>query len=77
MNRFTATEWAVLLLYAQGLDGPEIAEKLSITKKTVDFHTRNLRLKTKTHTTHAAVAAACEITPREEFAPKPRARRGH
>lgn len=33
MNRFTATEWAVLLLYAQGLDGPEIAEKLSITKK--------------------------------------------
>ena len=48
-------EHEILLLMTQGLNSPQIAEKLFISYHTVENHKRNLRQKTKTKTSAALI----------------------
>lgn len=42
LNQLTGRETEILQLLAQGLSNQQIAEKLSITLRTVKFHTTNI-----------------------------------
>jgi NarL family two-component system response regulator LiaR len=62
----TDRELEVLILLAQGLTNPQIADRMVITVATVKFHLRNIRLKLGTATRTETVAVALQehlITP--------------
>lgn len=57
----TEREKEVLQLIAQNLSSQEIAEKLFITKRTVDFHRANLLLKLEAKNTNALISKSVEL----------------
>lgn len=59
--KITARELEVLLLIAQGMTNIEIAEKLYLTRRTVDTHRQNLLKKMKVKNTAALVRLSAEL----------------
>lgn len=57
---FTETEWIIVHLFANDLQGPEIAGLLYVSTRTVDTHCANLKAKLGVRTMTAAVRIATE-----------------
>jgi RNA polymerase sigma factor (sigma-70 family) len=58
LNKLTAREKLIFTLAAQGFNNKEIAEKLSLSRYTVETHRKNIRLKLKVRNTSELVALA-------------------
>ena len=57
-SQLTAREREILALLAEGMDGVEIAKKLSVTKNTVRTHIQNILSKLQVHSRLEAAAFA-------------------
>jgi DNA-binding CsgD family transcriptional regulator len=57
----TAREIEVLALAAEGLNGPDLAEALTLSPKTVNTHFKNIYTKLRVQTRAAAVAKAMRL----------------
>ena len=66
--KLTYREKQVLRLCGQGLPAKEIAKKLSVSTRTVDFHRKNIYLKLDVPNVMAAVAAVADIRWPDEYA---------
>lgn len=58
LNKLTSREKLIFTLAAQGFNNKEIAEKLSLSRYTVETHRKNIRLKLKVRNTSELVALA-------------------
>ncbi|UYQ92457.1 LuxR C-terminal-related transcriptional regulator [Chitinophaga horti] len=58
LNKLTAREKVIFTLAAQGFNNKEIAEKLTLSRYTVETHRKNIRLKLKVRNTSELVALA-------------------
>lgn len=58
INKLTNREKVIFTLAAQGFNNKEIAEKLSLSRYTVETHRKNIRLKLKVRNTSELVALA-------------------
>lgn len=61
LNKLTAREKDIFLLAARGNNNREIAEKLNLSRYTVETHRKNIRLKLKVRNTPDLVALARQI----------------
>src|SRR5258708_35391085 len=75
-NPLTRRERDVLSLLAQGLSGPEIAEKLTLAVSSVKWHSKHLYAKLGVNSKKQAIARAHELgllgAPPAATAPEPR-----
>jgi DNA-binding NarL/FixJ family response regulator len=55
---FTQREHAIVQLLADGLNMTEIAHELGLSPWTIRHHTKNMRVRSGTHTAHGLVAWA-------------------
>lgn len=61
LNKLTAREKDIFMLAASGHNNKEIAEKLNLSRYTVETHRKNIRLKLKVRNTSELVALAKQI----------------
>lgn len=61
LNKLTAREKDIFILAARGHNNKEIAEKLNLSRYTIETHRKNIRLKLKVRNTPELVALAKQI----------------
>ncbi|WP_298714709.1 LuxR C-terminal-related transcriptional regulator [Chitinophaga sp.] len=61
LNKLTAREKDIFMLAARGFNNKEIAERLNLSRYTVETHRKNIRLKLKVRNTPELVALARQI----------------
>ncbi|WP_198651927.1 LuxR C-terminal-related transcriptional regulator [Chitinophaga deserti] len=61
LNKLTAREKDIFMLAAKGFNNKEIAERLNLSRYTVETHRKNIRLKLKVRNTPELVALARQI----------------
>jgi DNA-binding CsgD family transcriptional regulator len=63
-------EREVLALLIAGLTARQVADRLFVSKRTVDFHTANIHIKFGVNSMVLVIQHTCDVVIKEQFAPE-------